>query len=89
MFQARRAACYHSDEARFKRFIRGYDDIDVVSVAELQIIPWLMIEAMVAESAIPVANQGTFAELQGSAFMDLVSRKCEWVRQHRKSISAL
>jgi homoserine kinase type II len=38
--------------------------------------PWLMIEAMVAESAIPVANHGTFADLHGGAFMDLVLRKC-------------
>ena len=45
------------DESRFKRFIRGYDEVDVVSVAELEVIPWLMVEALVA-STILLANGG-------------------------------
>jgi len=79
------------DPKRLQAFLHGYLGAAdrPLTLEERSMIPWLMIEAMVAESAIPVANQGTFAELQGSAFMDLVSRKCEWVRQHRKSISAL
>lgn len=56
---------------------------------ERAMLPWCMIEAMIAESAIPVANQGSFAELPGAAFMDLVRRKCDWVRSHRKAIAAL
>jgi len=52
-------------------------------------IPWMMIEAMIAESSIPVANHGSFADLAGDAFMDLVWRKCEWVRQHRRAIAEL
>jgi homoserine kinase type II len=60
-----------------------------ISLDERAMIPWCMIEAMISESAIPVANQGSFAELPGAAFLDLVRRKCDWVRSHRKAIAAL
>jgi len=39
-----RAMADYLDETRFKRFIRGYDEVDPVSMAELQVIPWLMVE---------------------------------------------
>ena len=70
------------DERRFKRFIRGYDEIDVVSVAELQIIPWLMIEAMVAESVLPVATTGSFGRLEGFGFLQMIERKVRWVQKN-------
>jgi homoserine kinase type II len=79
------------DPKRMQAFLHGYlgsADRPLV-LEERSMMPWLMIEAMIAESAIPVANQGSFAELRGSAFMDLVRRKCHWVRQHRKSIASL
>jgi homoserine kinase type II len=70
------------DESRFKRFIRGYDAVDVVSMAELQIIPWLMIEAMVAESALPIAATGSFGRIEGYGFLQMIERKVRWVREH-------
>jgi len=70
------------DESRYKRFIRGYDTVDVVSMAELQIIPWLMIEALVAESALPIAATGSFGRIEGYGFLQMIERKVRWVRQH-------
>ena len=72
----------YPDESRFKRFIRGYDAVDVVSMAELQIIPWLMIEAMVAESALPIAATGSFGRIEGYGFLQMIERKVRWVRTH-------
>ena len=40
-------------------------------------------------SFLTVANEGSFGELPGAAFMELVLAKCEWIRQHRKAMSAL
>ncbi|MBL9119491.1 MAG: phosphotransferase [Phycisphaerae bacterium] len=79
------------DARRLQAFLHGYLGASPrpVTLEERSMIPWLMVEAIIAESAVPVANQGSFADLPGAAFMDLVARKCEWVRQHRKAISAL
>ncbi|MEI8198187.1 MAG: phosphotransferase, partial [Phycisphaerae bacterium] len=63
------------DETRFKRFVRGYDAVDVVSVAELEVIPWLMIEAMVAESVLPIAATGSFGRMEGYGFLSMIERK--------------
>lgn len=79
------------DASRLQGFLHGYLAAAdrPLTLDERTMLPWFMIEAMIAESAIPVANQGSFAELAGSSFMDLVRRKCEWVRQHRKRLAAL
>ena len=34
------------DESRFKRFLRGYDEVNLLSEAEIKTIPWLMVEAL-------------------------------------------
>lgn len=70
------------DEGRFKRFLRGYDEVDVISVAELQVVPWLMIEAMVAESVLPIAATGSFGRIEGYGFLQMIERKVRWVQQH-------
>lgn len=79
------------DPRRLRSFLTGYLTVAArpLTMDERRMIPWMMIEAMVAESAIPVANHGRFAELKGSEFIDLVRRKCQWVRHHRRAISEL
>ena len=72
----------HVDETRFNRFIRGYDSVDMISVAELQTIPWLMIEAMVAESAFHVAATGSFGRIEGLGFLKMIERKVRWVQEN-------
>lgn len=72
------------DESRFKRFLRGYDSVPdtVLSHAELAVIPWLMIEALIAESVIPIAATGSFARMEGVGFMLMVQRKVRWLQKH-------
>ena len=72
------------DESRFKRFLRGYDSVPdaVLSRAELRVLPWLMIEALIAESVIPIAATGTFARLPGGRFLPMVQRKVRWVQDN-------
>lgn len=74
------------DETRFKRFIRGYDEVDVLSVAELEVIPWLMIEALVAESVLPIAATGSFGRLEGFGFLQMIERKVRWVQENAAGI---
>ncbi len=79
------------DESRFKRFLRGYDSVPdcVLSRAELRALPWLMIEALIAESAIPIAATGSFASMDGLAFLSMVERKVRWIEQHADKLIAM
>lgn len=78
------------DESRFKRFIRGYDSVPdcVLSRAELRTVPHLMIEALIAESAIPVAATGSFARMEGFRFLQMVERKVRWLQAHCEHLVA-
>ncbi|MFP4106047.1 MAG: phosphotransferase [Phycisphaerae bacterium] len=67
------------DESRFKRFIRGYDSVKVISVAELKAVPYLMCEAMIAEAVLPIAATGSFGRIEGFPFLDMVCRKVNWI----------
>ena len=70
------------DESRFKRFLRAYDSVNVLSRAELRTVPWLMLEALIAESVIPVAATGSFARMEGIGFLLMVERKVKWLQAH-------
>ncbi len=79
------------DESRFKRFVRGYDQVPdgVLTRAELKIMPLLMIEALVAEAAIPIAATGVFGNIPGIDFLRMVRRKAKWLREHQQKLVAL
>ena len=79
------------DEGRFKRFLRAYDGMPecVLSRAELRAIPWLMIEALIAESVIPIAATGSFARHHGVDFLAMVERKVRWLQQQADHLVAL
>ena len=72
----------HIDEPRFRRFLRGYDSVTLLSQAELRATPWLMIEALVAEAVYPIAATGQFGKLEGAAFLEMVQRKIVWLQQN-------
>ena len=70
------------DETRFKRFLRGYDSVNVVSVAELKAVPFLMCEAMIAEAVLPIAATGSFGRMEGFPFLQMIDRKVKWILSH-------
>jgi Ser/Thr protein kinase RdoA (MazF antagonist) len=69
----------YADEPRAKRFLRGYDEMNVLTVAELGCVPWMMSEALIAEVVVPVWNTGRFARLDGFRFLKMILRKVEWL----------
>lgn len=77
------------DRVRLAAFLAGYSGAtgDDLSRAERSMVPWLMIEAMIAESIIPVANTGSFADLPAGPFLATVVRKCGWVRERAAGIA--
>jgi len=70
------------DETRLKRFCQGYDSATgaLISRAELDALPWLMIEAIIAESALPIAATGRFGRLEPTPFLRMVERKVRWLQ---------
>lgn len=72
------------DEARLKRFCRGYDGVPgcIISTAELHAMPWLMIEALIAEATGPVATTGRFGGMDGGAFLRMITTKTAWIREN-------
>ena len=72
----------HLDESRFKRFLRGYDQVMLLSEAEIRTIPWLMIEALIAEAVFPIAATGAFGRMEGQAFLKMVQKKIGWMQQN-------
>ncbi|GIW75373.1 MAG: hypothetical protein KatS3mg104_0436 [Phycisphaerae bacterium] len=72
----------HVDETRFNRFLRGYDEVVLLSEAEISAIPWLMIEALIAEAVFPIAATGMFARMDGGKFLKMVARKVAWLQKN-------
>jgi len=79
------------DESRFKRFCRGYDAVEecILSTAEIEAMPSLMIEALILEAAAPIAATGSFAGHDGGAFLRMVSRKCRWMLENKSRLVRL
>ena len=77
------------DESRFKRFLRGYDEVMLLSQAEIQAIPWLMIEALIAEAVFPIAATGTFGRMEGILFLQMVQRKVAWMQRSAQQLVEL
>ena len=79
----------YPDESRFKRFIRGYDEVQLLSQGEVRAIPWLMIEALIAEAVFPIAATGTFVRIDGLAFLQMVQRKIYWLQRNAEKLVGL
>ncbi len=78
----------HMDEQRYQAFVRGYDGIDIISDAELEVIPQLMIEALVAESVLPIAATGSFGRIEGYGFLQMIERKVRWIQGRASDLNA-
>ncbi|MEL6498890.1 MAG: phosphotransferase [Planctomycetota bacterium] len=79
------------DSVRLHAFLRAYDAVEgcILSHAELRALPWLMVEALIAEAAMPIAATGRFGSIDGGAFLDMVDRKVTWLVDSHESLVAL
>ena len=77
------------DVTRFKRFALGYDSVNVISKQELQCVPCLMCEAMIAEGVLPIAATGSFGRIQGYPFLKMIHRKINWIQDNVKELSSV
>jgi len=79
------------DYSRLRVFVRGYDGDEPhrISEAELAALPWLMIEALIVEAVAPVAATGSFARMEGGAFIRMVERKVRWLQENANSLQRI
>jgi Ser/Thr protein kinase RdoA (MazF antagonist) len=74
------------DVSRLRSFVAGYrraydsSGDKPLSDAELAALPWLMVEALIAETIGPIAAAGSFAGVRGSSFLRMIRRKADWLR---------
>jgi Ser/Thr protein kinase RdoA (MazF antagonist) len=69
--------------------LKGYDQAAPRSMEPnvRKVLPWLMIEALVSETVVPIAATGSFARIAGSTFLGMVERKARWINQHAASLA--
>ena len=79
----------HPDEERLAAFCEGYRELIVLQDAERDCLPFLMIEAMIAESVLPIMQTGHFGKWTGFSFMKMVTRKVRWFREHADDIAEI
>ena len=79
----------HIDENRYKQFLAGYEEVTILSEAEIRAIPWLMLEALIAQAVLPIATTGNFGKMEGVPFLHMVSRKLKWIQENRQRLGDL
>lgn len=79
----------HLDAKRIRALLQGYDEAsdDPISGAEREALPWLILEALILESILPIAATGRFAQLSGGAFVRMVLRKVRWLRPRASKLA--
>ncbi len=76
------------DLERFRGFLHGYDSVPdcVISRAEIQAVPHLMVEALIAEAALPLAATGRFNQFDALPFLSMLERKVHWLLEQRDTL---
>jgi homoserine kinase type II len=76
------------DPAKIRVFLREYDlaSGEPLRPEERASLPWLIIEALVVESVVPIAATGRFSRLSGSRFLAMVRAKIEWLRPRAEDL---
>lgn len=75
------------DEDRARLFLEGYASRSPIGDQEQACLPHLMVEALIAESVLPIAATGSFGHLQGFGFMKMVHRKVAWLWENAERLA--
>ena len=74
------------DETRTRRFFAGYAAKDALPAEQRDAIPDLMVEALVAETVLPIAVTGSFGRLPGFGVLQMVNRKVHWLLKNSERL---
>ena len=69
------------DAERVRALVRGYHETagDRLTDQELASLPWLIVEALIMESVVPIAATGSFGRIRASSFLRMVERESRWI----------
>lgn len=69
--------------------LRGYNQAAgrPIQPEERKALPWLMIEALILESVVPIAATGMFGGINGLTFLQMVESKVRWIVPKADEIS--
>lgn len=76
----------HLDEARLRAFVSGYESVAPLSSEDKQMIPNLMIQALISECVAPIAATGSMGRWSGFRMLEMVRRKVNWLAAHRDTM---
>lgn len=76
----------HPDRKRLVAFMRGYQETTPLAEPERQSLTHLMIEALIAESVLPIVHAGSFEQWASFGFLRMVARKVKWFRENEERI---
>jgi len=76
----------HFERERLFEFFRGYQEITKLSERKRYGLVDMMIETMIAEAVLPVAATGFFGRHCGLPFLEMILRKTQWLRRHRRQL---
>jgi len=64
-----------------RSMVQAYDQFTILPImaSERAIFPYLMIEALIVESVIPIHKTGSFGRVLGSSFLKMVEQKLHWL----------
>lgn len=76
------------DVERIRRLIRGYGQAvgNTIGTEQLSALPWLMTEALVLESIVPIAATGSFGRVSGSRFLGMIEAKVRWIEPRAEQL---
>lgn len=75
------------DQAKLTQFLNGYTQETRLDKTMLNSLLDLMIETMVAEAVLPIAQTGFFGNLTGLDFLKMIRRKAEWIDKNRDKLT--
>jgi Ser/Thr protein kinase RdoA (MazF antagonist) len=75
------------DQAKLIQFLSGYQQVIRLDKTMLNSLLDLMIETMIAEAVLPIAETGFFGNLAGLDFLKMIRRKTEWLDKNRDKLT--
>lgn len=71
-----------------RAMIQAYEQFTQLPLmaSERSIVPFLMVEALIVESIVPIHKTGTFGSITGSAFLRMVEGKLRWLETRMQRV---
>ena len=69
-----------------RQFLFGYDSVQVVSVAEIKTIPWLMIEAIAARVAVGLASKLFNGTGAAASLILMMDARAAWMAENAQTV---